>query len=134
VVSLDNKIKLVLFGIAAWLVPFVASICFFDSQTHKLIIDWYLFHSIMIVFGSAFGAFLLVKFYEGVRTDYVAWGVKVGIAWLAINWALDIAILVPMMQIDLAAYFSQIGMGYTVMLIMAVSMAVAIENARKKIN
>lgn len=131
---MDNKIKLVLFGIATWLVPFVASIFFFDPQTHKLIVDWYLFHSIMIVFGSAFGAFLLVKFYEGIRTDYVAWGVKAGITWLAINWALDIAILIPMMGIDVPSYFNQIGLGYIVIAVMAISMAVAIENARKKIN
>jgi uncharacterized membrane protein YpjA len=131
---LGNNVKLVLFGIAAWLLPFVASIFFFDFQTHKLVIDWYLFHSIMVVFGSAVGAFLLVKFYEGVRTDYVAWGVKAGAAWLAINWVLDILILVPMMGSDLAGYFSQIGLGYIVMPVMAVSMAAAIENARKRIN
>ena len=129
---MDNKIKLVLFGIASWLVPFVLSIFFFDSQTHKLVIDWYLFHSIMVATGSLVGAFLLVKYFEGIRTDYVKEGVKVGITWLLINWILDIAILIPMMGISIPGYFSQIGLGYIVIAVMAISMAVAIENAKKK--
>lgn len=131
---MDNNIKLVLFGIVTWLVPFVASIFFFDSQTHKLIIDQQLFHSIMIVVGSLVAAFLLVKYFDEVHTDYVKEGIKVGVLWLAINWILDIAILVPMMAVDLPAYFGQIGLGYLVAPIMAISMAYAIENARKKIN
>jgi hypothetical protein len=129
---LDNKAKLVLFGIATWLVPFVVSIFFFDSQTHRLMMDWYLFHSIMIIIGSSVGAFLLVKYFEGVRRNCVLEGIKVGYLWLILNWVLDIIILVPMMNIDLAGYFSQIGLSYVVMPVMAVSMAFAIQNARKK--
>ena len=131
---MDNKIKLVIFGIATWAVPFVASILFFDSQTHKLLIDQGLFHSIMIVLGSSVAAFLLVKYFEGVRKDFVKEGIKVGMAWLLINWALDVAILIPMMNIDVPGYFMQIGLGYLVAPAMSISMAVAIENARKKIN
>ena len=131
---MDNKIKLVIFGIATWAVPFVASILFFDSQTHKLLIDQGLFHSIMIVLGSSFAAFLLVKYFEGVRKDFVREGIKVGMAWLLINWALDVAILIPMMNVDIPSYFMQIGLGYLVAPAMSISMAVAIENARKKIN
>ncbi len=131
---MNNKVKLVLFGITTWLVPFVASIFFFDSQTHKLLIDWYLFHSIMIVLGSSVAAFLLVKYFEGVDTDFVKQGITVGAVWLLINWALDIAILIPMMSIDIPGYFMQIGLGYVVAPAMSISMAVAIDNARKKIN
>ena len=132
VVMVDNKARLVLFGIATWLVPFVASIFFFDPTTHKLIIGQSFFQSIMVVIGSLVAAFLLVKYFKGVHADYVRQGIKVGVVWLLINWILDFAILVPMMRIDLPTYFTQIGLSYLVAPVMAISMAVAIENARKK--
>ena len=131
---MDKNIKLVLFGIAMWVVPFVASFLFFDPATQKLTIDETFFKSIMIVLSAILGAFLLVKYFEGVQTDFVKEGIIVGAAWLAINWVLDVIILLPMNRMDIPTYFMQVGMRYLIAPAMSISMAVAIENARKKIN
>jgi len=117
-----------------WAVPFLASFLFFDPATQKLTIDETFFKSIMIVLSSALGAFLLVKYFEGVQTDFVKEGITVGIAWLAINWVLDIIILLPMNKMDAVTYFMQIGLRYLIAPAMSISIAMAIENARKKIN
>ena len=131
---MDKNIKLVAFGIAMWVVPFLASFLFFDPATQKLTIDETFFKSIMIVLSSMLGAFLLVKYFEGVQTDFVKEGIVVGAAWLAINWVLDVIILLPMSKMDVATYFMQIGMRYLIAPAMSISMALAIENARKNIN
>ena len=131
-VVLDNKVKLVLFGIAMWVVPFVASFFFFDPATQKLTVDETFFKSIMIVLSSILGACLLVEYFKGVKTNFVKEGILVGAVWLAINWALDILILLPMSRMDIPTYFMQIGIRYLMAPAMSISIAMAIENARKK--
>ena len=129
---MDNKVKLVLFGIVMWVVPFVASFFFFDPATQKLTIDETFFKSIMIVLSSILGAYLLVNYFKGVRGDFVKEGIIVGVSWLAINWALDILILLPMSRMDIPTYVMQIGMRYLMAPAMSISIAMAIENARRR--
>ena len=50
----------------------------------------------MIVVGSAVGVALLVLWFREVHENYLKEGITVGIIWLIITWALDIAILLPL--------------------------------------
>lgn len=113
--------KLIGFGFLTWLVPFVIGF-FFYTPDGKLVIDKFLFKSIMIVVSSAFGAWLLTIYFKKIEANYRKTGVIVGLVWLAINWGLDLIILVPMAKMSLLAYFAEIGLRYLVIPAMSIAM------------
>lgn len=104
-------IRIAWMGAVIWLVPFMVSFGFFDS-TGKLTITKELFKSIMIVASSLTGALMLYHYFKQTSRDYYFEGVAIGVAWLIINWLLDVAILVPMSGMSLQFYFESIGLGY----------------------
>ncbi|WFN33534.1 hypothetical protein L1S32_06645 [Methanogenium sp. S4BF] len=111
------------FGLLTWLVPFAISIPLY-SQT-----DIFLFKSIMIVVGAAVGAALLVLWFRGVHENHLREGITVGILWLIMNWALDIAILLPLSGSPASSWFAEIGLRYLVIPIMAVTVGYALRDA-----
>ena len=117
-------------GFLTWLVPFVVSIFFF-SREGQLLIDMFLFKTIMIVVGSVFGALMLIVYFKKVVRGYFREGVIVGLAWLAINWVLDFAVLLPMSGMSVGTYFIQIGLRYLVLPIMSISMGYTVEKKLK---
>ena len=113
--------KLIGFGILTWLVPFVIA-CFFYTPDGKLVIDKFLFKSIMIVVASINGALLLIIYFKKIEESYLKTGCVVGITWLVINWGLDLLILVPMAKMSLPAYFAEIGLRYLMIPVMSIAM------------
>lgn len=110
------------FGLLSWLVPFAVSIPFF-SPDQGLMIPLLLFKQIMVVTGSLTGVFLLVLLFRKVQPNLLS-GVIVGTYWLVINWVLDILILVPMSGDSVGKWFSEIGLGYLSILIIATGMGI----------
>lgn len=111
------------YGLLTWLVPFAISIPLYPR------IDIFLFKSIMIVVGSGIGAALLVLWFRGVHEDHLREGATVGILWLIINCALDIAILLPLSGTPALPWFTDTGLRYLVIPIMAVAMGYALRDA-----
>jgi hypothetical protein len=122
-------IRTTLFGILSWLVPFVAAFAFFDS-TGQVTIPQPLFKSIMVVVFGGFGAALLVVAFERVPAT-LANGLAIGIYWLAINWLLDIVVLLPFTGMQFGDYFADIGLRYLLIPIMAAAIGFAAERARR---
>ncbi len=77
-----------------------------------------LFKSIMVVIGGASGIWLLLMAFRRVKATAAA-GIGIGVLWLAINLALDLAILVPMSGMGVAMYLQDIGLRYLLLPIMA---------------
>ncbi len=107
-------------GLASWAIPFAASIAFYD-RSGQLAIDIFLFKSIMIVFGGLVGAWLLLVAF-GRLTPSFSNGLMLGLAWFAINCALDLAVMVILMGMDAGEWFTGIGLRYLMIPIMAASM------------
>jgi len=122
----SHAVYLLLFGFLSWLIPFLASIPFYSSRG-VLIVDVFLFKSIMIVVGSLVGTLLMVWLFLRIREGYLREGILIGFSWLAINWVLDWLVLLPMSGMDVSTYFSQIGIRYLVIPIIAVSMGFVLE-------
>jgi len=122
----SHTVYLLLFGFLSWLIPFLASIPFYSSQG-VLLVDVFLFKSIMIVVGSLVGTLLMVWLFLRIREGYLREGILIGFSWLAINWVLDWLVLLPMSGMDVSTYFSQIGIRYLVIPIIAVSMGFVLE-------
>lgn len=124
-------IKIVVFGLLAWLIPMIVSF-FFYSREGTLLIDVFLFKSIMIVVGTLIASYFLVAYFSRVTKNYLGEAVLIGSVWAAMNLILDLIFLVPMSKLSLIEYMQQIGMRYFVILIFSVAMGIALENNVKK--
>lgn len=114
------------YGLLTWIVPFVSSWGLYSRDGQPLY-DIFLIKTLLLVVFSAFGAVLLVSYFSRVQERFLHEGLMVGLLWLAINWALDILVLLPMMGESLATYMSQIGLRYLIMPTMSVSMGYLLE-------
>ena len=83
-----------MFGFLTWLIPFAVSFLFYSKD--GLIIDIFLFKSIMIVVGAVSAAFLLIIHFKKIDSAFLREGIVTGIMWLTINLLLDLLILLPM--------------------------------------
>ena len=104
---MKNILKIVWMGVVIWLVPFVIAFGFYD-RSGQLTIDHDLFKSLMIVISSLVGCFAIIRYFKNVEKDFIKEGWIVGIAWLLINWLLDVVILVPMAKMAMKnTHFSE---------------------------
>jgi hypothetical protein len=125
--KMNKYFRNVLYGLIAWLVPFLVSIPFYTREG-KLVIDIFLFKSIMIVVGSITAAILLVSYFKHVQVDYVKQGIIVGVIWFALNILLDLIILLPMSGMSAADYFTQIGLRYLAIPTMSIAIGMVLRN------
>ena len=129
---MDNRLKksvrLLAYGGLTWLIPFFAAVPFYNPEG-VLLVDVFLFKSVMIVIGGIIGAALLVLWFAGVQSGHLREGVVTGGVWLAMNWALDLLFLIPISGMDLPTYFGQIGLRYLLIPTMAIAIGYSIGRA-----
>ena len=115
-----NKKKVAAYGLLSWLIPFIASFLFFGKSGQPML-PIGLIKSTMIVIGASLGGFLLFRLFKESPPSLGS-GIAVGSLWFLMNILLDLSILVPMTRISLGEYFSEIGLRYLVIPIMAGAM------------
>ena len=120
---MKKKLKIVLYGFLTWLIPFVASWPFYTMDGQPKI-DLFFIKTILMVVFSIFGVILLLIYFKSIDKNYVREGIIVGLIWLAINWFFDLIILVPMAQMGIWTYFSQIGLRYLLIPTMSISLGI----------
>ncbi len=125
---MNKNLKILLYGFLAWLVPFFSSFFFFSREA-GLLIDIFLFKTIMIVVGSITGAILLVLYFRVLEKDYLKEGIVVGLAFFAINILLDLVVLIPMSGMSIGDYLTQIGLRYLVLPVMSIAIGYVADNA-----
>ncbi|MFC1598651.1 hypothetical protein ACFL2U_01395 [Patescibacteria group bacterium] len=114
--------KLIGFGILTWLIPFLGSFPFYSPE-QGLLIDIFLFKTIMIVLGGLVATIFLVLIFKNITKDYLKAGLIIGLVWLLINWGLDLLILLPMADMPIGQYFTEIGLRYLVLPIYTLGIA-----------
>jgi len=119
---MNKYLKMILFGLITWIVPFVTSFLFFNMETQQLSINELFFKSIMIVEGGLIGVFLLVHYFRKISDRFVKEGLIIGLCWFLINIVLDVVVLLPTSQMDFGTYFQQIGMRYLLIPIISLGM------------
>jgi len=119
---LNKYLKMVLFGLIVWLIPFIVSFAFVDRNGNFLIAETF-FKSIMIVTGSFVGVVLAVRYFRYIDNDHVREGLFLGIIWLIVNLAIDLAMVYGgFFPMTVTQYFTDIGMRYLIMPIYTIGM------------
>ena len=113
-------VRTTLLGVVSWLIPFLASLLFFD-RTGQLLISQPLFKSIMVVVGGLVAVGLLVVAFRRNLASPAS-GLILGLYWLAINVLLDLVVLVAFFKMSFLLYLYDIGLRYLLIPIIALGM------------
>lgn len=109
--------RAIVYGVISWFVPFAISFGLV-SPDGQFLVDVRVFKCIMFVTATSTAAVLLVSYFKRVKQNPLQEGLRLGLLWLAFNLMLDVAILVPMANLNLRDYLLQIGLGYLAIPIM----------------
>ncbi|MGC9435274.1 MAG: hypothetical protein ACP5C4_04195 [Methanomicrobiales archaeon] len=115
-------------GVASWLIPFLVSVPLYAPGGGALI-GIFLAKSNLIVVGAGVGTLLILVFLQGVHAGYLREGLLLGGAWLAINWALDAVVLLPLSGMGAVECMEQIGLRYLVIPIIAAGIGYGADRA-----
>ncbi|MCQ1538762.1 hypothetical protein FTO68_07165 [Methanocalculus taiwanensis] len=126
-------LRLLIYGILTWLIPFVLSL-FLYGPDGTLTIGVFAFKSLMIISGAASGALLIFLYLRSLPagTNWLTAGIIVGISWLLINWALDLMVMVALFGMGGWEWFIEIGSRYLVIPAMAILAGAAAEIGAEK--
>ena len=127
---MKKQLRNLLYGFLSWLIPFLSAF-FFYSREGELVVDIFLFKTIMIIVGAISGAFLIVRYFKRINDGYLKEGIVIGITWLFINLILDLLILIPMSGMAYGEYFTQIGLRYLVIPVMSIMVGQVASNVSK---
>ena len=114
-----------LYGLLSWAFPF-------HDRTGRLLIDVFLFKSIMLTVGARVSACLLYFYFRQVTSHHRDEGLAVGAIWLAMAWALDLILLLPMLKIGIGGYFAQIGLRYLSLPISSITIGLLLAHQEKR--
>lgn len=129
-------IRNIFLGFLSWLIPFTFSFFFYD-RNGELLISYNLFKSIMLVFSSVDGCYLLYRHFKIIGNHYILNGFITGFSWFAINIIMDTIVLIPIMKTSFTNYFIEIGIRDTIILVMSITIGYLLEHKQlgtKKIN
>lgn len=123
---MNKTVKLLLLGLMTWIVPFIAAFFFFD-ETGQIAVDMYLFKTIMILIGGLTGTFAIIIYFKKVQSGFLNQGIIIGLVWFALNFILDLLVLLPMSGMNFGDYVIQIGLRYLMIPIMSIMAGVILE-------
>jgi hypothetical protein len=130
VVKVNKFLKIIFFGILAWLIPFLISVLFVDMEGNFIIPQTF-FKSIMIVVGSLVAVMLAVKYYKSIKNDFVQEGIILGIIWFIISIALDLVMVFSnFFQMTVLEYFTDIGLRYLCIPIFTIGLGYALNQKK----
>lgn len=112
--------KIIGYGLFTWLIPFLAAFPFY-SREGDLLIDMFLFKTIMLLVGSLIGGYMLYRYFRLLKDNFIRHAWQVGSIWVILNLLLDMIVVVPMSGMSLVQYFQEIGLRYLIILIWALS-------------
>ncbi|OPY28197.1 MAG: hypothetical protein A4E27_00383 [Methanobacterium sp. PtaU1.Bin242] len=123
---MKSYLKIILFGIFVWLVPFLVSIFIYPLKTAGNP----LFESIMPLVITIMVVILAYSYLNGVKTDLIKEGMIIGTTWFIINIIIDLALFLPSspMQMTLTNYMMDIGITYLMIPVITMGMGYMAEN------
>ena len=116
------------FAVAAWMIPFVASVVLFPlKSSHPPLFD-----TLMGVVFSTSTVVLGCTYLRSIRANHVARGTRIGAVWMSANWLLDgLMFSSGPMQMSLGQYVMDIGLAYLALPAITIGLGYAATNAHR---
>lgn len=123
---MNKYIKIVIFGVLVWLVPFAVSFFIYPLKTAGNP----LFESIMPLVIAIMVVSLAYLYLKNIEIDLLKEGVVIGVVWFIINIAIDLVLFLPPspMQMSLTNYMMDIGITYLMIPVITIGLGVMAEN------
>lgn len=128
---MNKNLKIILYGVFVWLIPFAVSFVVFPLKTSMRP----LFESIMPLVLSIVVITLAYYYFKNLNSDFVKEGLIIGISWYIINITLDLFLFMPAspMQMSFADYMMDIGLTYVMIPAITLGMGFMAHNKSAKI-
>ena len=128
---MNKNLKIILYGVLVWLIPFAVSFVVFPLKTSMRP----LFESIMPLVLSIVVITLAYYYFKNLNSDFVKEGLIIGISWYIINITLDLFLFMPAspMQMSFADYMMDIGLTYVMIPAITLGMGFMAHNKSAKI-
>ncbi len=123
---MNKYLKIVIFGVLLWLVPFTVSFFIYPLKTAGNP----LFESIMPLTITIMIVSLTYLYLKNIETDFIKEGVLIGVVWFIINLAIDLVLFLPPspMQMSFKAYMADIGITYLMIPVITIGMGIMADN------
>jgi uncharacterized membrane protein YpjA len=130
---MKKLIKLFGFGFLTWLIPFIATFFMYTPGGQPLF-DLHFIKTLLVLIGVFTAILLLAVYFSGITNHFLREGFIVGIVWLIIYWVLDYFILVPMANISVPTYFTEIGLRALITPMISIALGYLLEKNTRKIS
>ena len=117
---MNKNLKIVIFGLMVWLVPFLVSFMVFPIKDSMRP----LFESIMPLILTIVVVTLSFYYMKNLDANFVKEGILIGFAWYIINIAIDLVMFLPEspMHMGFADYMMDIGLTYVMIPVITIGM------------
>lgn len=117
---MNKYLKIVIFGVLVWLVPFIVSFFIYPLKTAGNP----LFESIMPLVITIVAVALSYFYLKSIKTDFIKEGLVMGVSWFIISIVIDLILFLPPspMQMTLKDYLMDIGVIYLMIPVIATGM------------
>jgi hypothetical protein len=115
-----------LYGFLIWIAGMAVATVLWPMHDSRLP----LFKSLLVVTMTAVGMVFTVRVFDSVRSNYVDTGIRTGLVWIVLNWALDLIVLVGLMKTPIGMYIMDVGLRYLAIPIMTAGCGWLLERNR----
>jgi len=126
---MNKYLKIVLFGVLVWLVPFAVSFFIYPLKTAGNP----LFESIMPLVITIMVVSLAYLYLKNIESGFVREGLLIGFVWLIINLSIDFVLFLPPspMQMSFVDYMGDIGITYLMIPVITMGLAYMADNMNR---
>lgn len=123
---MNKNLKIVIFGILVWLIPFLVSFVVFPLKATMRP----LFESIMPLVLTIAVVTLSYYYLKSIESNFVKEGMIIGLTWFIINILIDLFMFMPAspMHMSFADYMMDIGLTYVLIPVITIGMGLMASN------
>ena len=124
--KINKNLKIVLFGLLVWLIPFMVSFFIYPLKTPMY--SW--FESIMSVLIAVAAVIFSYFYFKDIGANFVREGVVTGIVWFIIAIVIDLVMFMPAspMHMNFTEYMMTVGVKYLIIPVVTIGSGYLAQN------
>lgn len=123
---MNKYIKIMLYGILMWLIPFLVSFLIYPLKQSANPF----FESIMPVVITATVVALTLSYFKQQDKDFLSEGITIGISWFVISIAIDLMMFLPPSPMHMGFSDYMMDVGFTYLIIPVVTLGMGYTSAK----